>query len=197
MCNNNFINYIFQESLYHSEKYPLPLQIKSLSPSPLARHRVHPPCTRAFRSGSTSATNVAQLLPPGSTIQSQNLGVVTQPIPLITQTGPNSAGQLITIIRQRSHPERGTPSFNSTSSTSAQNEISCTRCTSWSGLSPTSCTMCCQQLAVPPGGGGGSGVHLTPKRYSSISSNDEFASIAADSMKINGAFKQFKQVRFF
>ena len=55
--------------------------------------------------------------------------------------------------------------------------------------------MCCQQLAVPPGGG--SGVHLTPKRYSSISSNDEFASIAADSMKINGAFKQFKQVRSF
>merc|ERR1712150_117157 len=111
-----------------------------------------------------------------------------------TQTGPNSAGQLITIIRQRSHPERGTPSFNNTT-TSDQNEIKCTRCTSWSGLSPTSCTMCCQQLAVPSGGSGVS-VHLTPKRYSSISSNDEFASIAADTLKINGAFKQFKQLEW-
>ena len=161
----------------------------------MARHRVHPPCTRAFRSGSTSATNVAQLLPPGSTIHSQNLGV-TQPIPMITQTGPNSTGQLITIIRQRSHPERGTPSFNSTTASDQNEHINCTRCTSWSGLSPTSCTMCCQQLTVPSGGCGVS-AQLTPKRYSSISSNDEFASIAADTLKINGAFKQFKQVRSF
>ena len=56
--------------------------------------------------------------------------------------------------------------------------------------------MCCQQLTVPSGGYGVS-AQLTPKRYSSISSNDEFASIAADTLKINGAFKQFKQVRSF
>ena len=105
----------FQESLYHSERYPLPLQIKSLSPSPLTRHRVHPPASS--KSDSASFTNIA-ILPPTPRTQ-------IQPIPLITKTGPNGPkeGQLITIIRQRSHPERGRDK------TCAQNEIICTKCT--------------------------------------------------------------------
>ena len=68
---------------------------------------------------------------------------------------------------------------------------------SWSGLSScagTSCSLCIQppQLNIPRE----SGVHLVPKRYSSVSSSDEFATIAADTMKINGALRQFKQVRY-
>ena len=112
-------------------------------------------------------------------------------IPLITRTGPNcpgGQGQLITIIRQRSHPERG-------SNTSGQNELmckKCTRCPSWAGLN--SGDTCPQtQLSIPQYGRSSS-IHLTPKRYSSVSSSEEFASIAADTMKINGALKQFKQV---
>ena len=161
----------------------MPLQIKSLSPSPLARHRIHPPCSRP-RSKSGSSSAIMPATPPAQAHQ----------IPLITRTGPNcpgGQGQLITIIRQRSHPERG-------SRTSAQNEVmceKCTRCPSWAGLNSGGTCSPQTQLSIPQYGGGGRGsIHLTPKRYSSVSSSEEFASIAADTMKINGALKQFKQV---
>ena len=172
---------LFQESLYYSEKYPVPLQIKSLSPSPLARHRIHPPCSRP-RSKSGSSSAIMPATPPA------------HQIPLITRTGPNcpggQGGQLITIIRQRSHPEQG-------SKTSAQNDINCekcTRCPSWAGFNSGGTCSPQAQLSIPQYRVRGGSVHLTPKRYSSVSSSEEFASIAADTMKINGALKQFKQV---
>ena len=36
----------------------------------------------------------------------------------------------------------------------------------------------------------------SPKRVLSVSGADDFASIAADSIKVSGGFKQFKQVKF-
>jgi hypothetical protein len=93
---------------------------------------------------------------------------------------------------------------------------------SWSGLNSGSLNCCGQcggmtrppQLNVPHGAGGGSDVRgqqccdvrsfdvrggsgrLSPLQHRGSSmAGDGIASIAADTMRINGAFKQFKQVK--
>ena len=79
--------YVFlQESLFISERCPPPpIQIKSLSPSPIL--------VRSHRK------------PHHSRLSTSSLSPQLQPIPLITKTGPNCNQNLITIIRQHSQPE--------------------------------------------------------------------------------------------
>ena len=112
----------FQESLFLSERCPPPpnpRHIKSLSPSPLFRHK-----RRSSKGYIHGRPSISCLQPPT--------------IPLITKTGPNTCcnqqgpGGLITVIRQHSQPE--------TSLKSACCQYAC--CSSRCVLSTKYCSIC-------------------------------------------------------
>ena len=181
----------FQESLaFCSEQCPPPVPMKALSPSPLARHS-----GGRGSSSRRSQTSFHQIQAP--------LTPVWKPIPLITKTGPTgnlntdtASGNWITITRQHSQPVEPsssrmlcncrfcTPPPPTVDPESCQTCSTCQR-------SPT-LHVCCENYGSPCAGRRRS--QFSPKRVSSVCGADDFATIAADSMKVTGGFKQFKQV---
>ena len=127
-------------------------------------------------------------------------------IPLITKTGPNNGDpsgspgsqsgsrnneQLIRITRQHSQPEpynRGCyccPHRSPQLSVPMGGSSSCCGQVQQSGS--------CGSMTLCPVSGG----RISPiRRKMSMSSADDFATIAADSMKITGGLKLFRQVSF-
>ena len=182
----------FQESLaFCSEQCPPPVPMKALSPSPLARHS-------GGRGGSSRRSQTSFHQAP--------LTPVWKPIPLITKTGPTgnlntdtASGNWITITRQHSQPVEPsasrmlcncrfcTPPPPTVDPESCQTCSTCQR-------SPT-LHVCCENYGSPCAGRRRS--QFSPKRVSSVCGADDFATIAADSMKVTGGFKQFKQVISF
>lgn len=193
---------LFQESLaFCSEQcppppLPPPVSMKALSPSPLARHSGGRGC--GSRRSQTSFHH--QPAPPPLT-------PVWKPIPLITKTGPtgslntdgiqNNGSNWITITRQHSQPVESSRMlcncrFCSSTDPEAAGGPTCPSCGS-ACRSPT-LNVCCENYGYSPCSGRRRS-QLSPKRVSSVCGTaDDFATIAADSMKITGGIKQFKQV---
>ena len=173
--------------------------MKALSPSPLARHSGGRGC-----SSRRSQTSFHQ----GQPTQAP-LTPVWKPIPLITKTGPtgslnidgiqNNSSNWITITRQHSQPEPrmlcNCRFCSSDPEAAGLQGQTCPSCGYASCRSP-SLNVCCENYGYSPCSGRRRS-QLSPKRVFSVCGTaDDFATIAADSMKITGGFKQFKQVIF-